>query len=284
MPCFSESSAIFCTSRSSGELDVVAGLGRRVAQHLHEATAAVDLEPARPRHAAQLRLEELLDALLADLVALAVALALVDLELVLVDRGDVADEVRGAGRRSGSRASSGGVACDPREQLRVLLDVDERCRSSTCLATATGSYGENRGLSRSSSTDFFVRRSTRAEVRRGDVGLLRRQAALDRHLVDQRVLDDRTLPLGRGCCPRTGGSLIDADAVLLGLRGEARRVRRPGGTTGARTGPRTARTRSTPTTPRRKPAVALGHERRDRSRGSVMTRPCRRAGRRRPAR
>ena len=62
-----------------GELDVVPGLGRRVAEHLHEAPAAVDLEPAGPRHAAQLRLEELLDTLLADLVALSVALALVDL-------------------------------------------------------------------------------------------------------------------------------------------------------------------------------------------------------------
>ena len=154
----------------------MAGLGRRVAEHLHEAPAAVDLEPAGPRYAAQLRLEELLDTLLADLVALSVALALVDLELGLVDRGDVADEVRGeVAVRVVARRPAAGL--HPREQLRVLLDVDEAVEVHL-LGDDDRLVGREPGAAQVVEHRLLRPEKHPGQVRGRDVGLLRRQPAL----------------------------------------------------------------------------------------------------------
>ena len=93
-PASSESSATFCTLASivsSTSLPGVAGVDTRLT---HEPAAAVDLEPPFARLALELGLEELLDPLLPDQVVGRVVLALVDLVLLLVDRRDVAEEVR----------------------------------------------------------------------------------------------------------------------------------------------------------------------------------------------
>ena len=247
-------------------MHVVAGLRRGVAQHLHEAPAAVDLEFARAGDAAQLGLEELLDALLADLVALAVALALVDLELVLVDRGDVTDEVRGeivVGVVTG-RPPRG---LHPGEELGVLLDVDERVE----VHLLRDGHGLERGEARALEVrhDGLLRAQEHpGEVRGGDVRLREGEAAFDRHLVDQGVLDDDVALVVEDAAPDRR-VLQDADAVLLGLRREAGRVRDlqepQAGEQGREQGED-----DHPDDPEPEAAVGLGHDASGGFRGSVM--------------
>ena len=122
------------------ELHVVAGRGLLLARLTHEPTPAVDFEATLARTALQLRLEELLDPLLPDEVVGRVVLALADLVLLLVDRRDVAEEVRGhrvavvEARRVLTDALA--LRLHPREQLRVLEDVRQRLVASPSARSA----------------------------------------------------------------------------------------------------------------------------------------------------